>query len=150
MNGLFGMADIAEFFQSQLFGNSNTEKNQSGAGDFTPPVDVFDTETAYVVHISLAGAKKEDITLNWDADKSELTVGGVIVRPGNEEFLKTLALDERNIGVFERKVKLGSRAYPAKVQADGITAKLEAGVLSIQVPKENMDDFVNIMTVDID
>lgn len=150
MGGPYGLADIAQFFQSQLFGNNNAEKKRSGNDDFTPPVDVFDTEAAYVVHVSLAGAKKEDITLNWDADQSELKIGGVIVRPGDEEFLKTLALDERNIGVFERKVKLGSRAHPARVQGEGISAKLEAGVLTIQVPKETMEDFVNVMTVDID
>lgn len=147
------MGGLADFFQSQLFGDSNNGTNAKKAStneDFTPPVDVFDTETAYVVHVSLAGAKKEDVAVSWNAETSDLTISGVIYRPGDEEFLKTLALDERNVGAFERKVRLGSRAYPAKVEADGITAKLEDGILRVQVPKEDKDDFVNIMTVDIE
>lgn len=147
------MGDIAEFFQSHLFGDNNNnasnDKSASTNEDFTPPVDVFDTETAYVVHVSLAGAKKEDIAVSWDAEKSDLVISGVISRPGDEEFLKTLALDERSIGAFQRKVRLGSRAYPAQVEADGITAKLEDGVLRVEVPKEDKD-YVTVHTVDIE
>ncbi|KAF2849151.1 HSP20-like chaperone, partial [Plenodomus tracheiphilus IPT5] len=116
---------------------------------YTPDADVFDTESAFVVHISLPGAKKEDVGVNWDAEKSELSVAGVTYRPGNEEFLKTLALDERKVGPFERKIRLGTRATPAHVDADGITAKLEDGVLRVEVPK--MDGgFVEIRKVDIE
>ena len=116
--------------------------------DFIPPADIFDTPDAYVVHISLPGAKKEDVGVNWDADKSELNVAGVIYRPGDEEFLKTLALDERKVGVFERKVKLGSKANPANVDADGIGAKMEDGVLLVTIPKT--EEFVDVKKVDIE
>jgi len=150
MGGPFGMGDLADFFQSQIFGDRSAEKKATPDEDFTPPADVFDTETAYVIHVSLAGAKKEDIAVSWDAENSELIVSGVIYRPGDEEFLKTLALDERNIGAFERKVKLGSRANPAKVEVTGIAAKMEDGVLRVHVPKEDKDDFINIMKVDIE
>lgn len=116
--------------------------------DFTPPADIFDTPDAYVVHISLPGAKKEDVGVNWDADKSELNVAGVIYRPGDEAFLKTLALDERKVGVFDRKVKLGSKANPANVDADAIGAKMEDGVLLITIPKT--EEFVEVKKVDIE
>ena len=86
--------------------------------------------------------------VNWDADKSELNVAGVIYRPGDEEFLKTLALDERKVGVFDRKVKLGSKANPANVDADGIGAKMEDGVLLITIPKT--EEFVDVKKVDIE
>lgn len=122
--------------------NNNTNK------DFTPPADIFDTPDAYVVHVSLPGAKKEDVGVNWDADKSELNVAGVIYRPGDEEFLKTLALDERNVGAFERKVKLGSKANPANVDSDGIGAKMEDGVLLVTIPKT--EEFVDVKKVDIE
>ena len=127
-----------------------TSKDPAGANskDFTPPADIFDTPDAYVVHISLPGAKKEDVGVNWDADKSELNVAGVIYRPGDEEFLKTLALDERNVGVFDRKVKLGSKANPANVDGDGIAAKMEDGILLITIPKT--EEFVDVKKVDIE
>ena len=116
--------------------------------DFKPPVDVFDTLNAFVVHVSLAGAKKEDLGVSWDPEKLELNVTGVIHRPGDEEFLKTLAMDERDIGAFERKIKLGSKANPVSVDADGISAKIEDGVLMVKVPK--MEEFVEIKKVDIE
>jgi HSP20 family protein len=104
--------------------NAGTDTNNQ---DHTPPADVFDTEDGYVIHISLPGARKEDVGINWDADKSELSVAGVIYRPGDEEFLKTLALDERTVGAFEKKVRLGNSRHPAKVEDEAITAKLEDG-----------------------
>lgn len=150
------MNKIAEFFASHFntADNSNTGNNSSGAKngaskDFSPPADVFDTEENYIVHISLPGAKKEDIGVNWDADKSELSVAGVIYRPGDEDFLKTLALDERQVGVFERKVRLGSRASPAAVDEDGMSAKMEDGVLVVTIPKRD-SGYVEVKKVDIE
>lgn len=117
--------------------------------DFTPEADIFDTESAFVVHVSLPGAKKEDVGVNWNVEKAELCVAGVVYRPGNEAFLKTLTVNERKVGPFERKIRLGTRATPAHIDSDGITAKLEDGVLRIEVPK--MDGgFVEIKKVDIE
>ncbi|KAF2442699.1 HSP20-like chaperone, partial [Karstenula rhodostoma CBS 690.94] len=117
---------------------------------FSPEADIFDTPSAFVVHVSLPGAKKEDVGVNWDAEKSELSIAGVIYRPGDEEFIKTLAMDERKVGPFERKVRLGTRANPAAIDADGITAKLEDGVLRVEVPKMGDSDFVQVRKVDIE
>lgn len=137
--------------KESLFGNGEGKDTTTAnnARDFKPEADVFDTDDSYVIHISLPGAKKEDVGVNWEADKSELGVAGVIYRPGDEEFLKTLALDERKVGAFERKVRLGSRANPAQVDVEGITAKLEDGVLRVVVPKLN-GEFVEIKKVDIE
>lgn len=141
-----GLNNLAELFQSQLFGDGPSSSKTPD--DFRPDVDVFDTPAAFVVHVALPGAKKEDVGVNWDAEKSELAIAGVIHRPGDEEFLKTLALDERKVGVFERKVRLGSRANPAQIDVEGISARMEDGVLRVEVPK--MDGgFVEIRKVDI-
>ena len=43
----------------------------------------------------------------------------------------------------------GSRANPAQVDADSITAKLEDGILVIEVPKLDKD-YVEIKKVDIE
>jgi HSP20 family protein len=139
-------------FNESLFGGNNNDeeiKAATKADDFKPEADVFDTEDSYVIHINLPGAKKEDVGVNWDAEKSELNVAGVVYRPGDEEFLKTLALDERKVGAFERKIRLGSRANPALVDVEGITAKLEDGVLRVTVPKMN-GEFVEVKKVDVE
>ncbi|KAL8630581.1 hypothetical protein Q9189_003671 [Teloschistes chrysophthalmus] len=148
----FDMNKIAEFFASHFNtdNGNNTNASKTGASkDFSPPADVFDTEENYIIHLSLPGAKKEDVGVNWDADKSELSVAGVIYRPGDEEFLKTLALDERQVGVFERKVRLGSRASPAMVDEDGMGAKMEDGVLIVTIPKRDAG-YVEVKKVDIE
>ena len=147
----FDLNNLAEAFAQQFgFVPDTKEKaaKENSDKDFTPPVDVFDTTDAYVIHISLPGAKKEDVGVNWDADKSEVSVAGVVYRIGDEEMLKTLAMDERDVGLFERKIRLGSRANPANVDADNITAKMEDGVLVVKVPKN--EEFVEVMKVDVE
>ena len=147
----FDLNALAESFAQQFgFVPDTKEKaaKENSDKDFTPPCDVFDTPEAYVIHISLPGAKKEDVGVNWDADKSEVSVAGVVYRIGDEEMLKTLAMDERDVGVFERKVRLGSPTNPANVDAESITAKMEDGVLVVRVPKT--EEFVEVMKVDVE
>lgn len=144
-----GFGALAEMFQSQLFGNNNAATGEKSNEDFKPEVDVFDTTEAFIVHVSLPGAKKEDVGVDWNPERSELSISGVVYRPGDEDLLKTLALDERKVGAFERKVRLGSRANPAQVQVDEITAKLEDGILRVEVPKLDAE-YVEIKKVDIE
>ncbi|MCJ1361879.1 hypothetical protein MMC16_000980 [Acarospora aff. strigata] len=149
----FDLNSIAQFFQQQ-FGvdpdaTGEEKEAKDGGKDFTPSADVFDTEDGYVIHVALPGAKKEDVGLNWDADKSELSIAGVVYRPGDEDFLKTLAMAERKVGVFERKIRLGSRASPAQVDTDSISAKMEDGVLIVTIPKLDRE-YVEIKKVDIE
>ncbi|RDW78067.1 hypothetical protein BP5796_05919 [Coleophoma crateriformis] len=116
---------------------------------FTPPIDIFTTETSYVLHVALPGAKKEDVGVNWDADKSVLNVAGVVYRQGDEDFLKSLSKSERKVGVFERTVKLPpSEEEKEEVDADNITAKLEDGVLVVTVPKIERE-WTEVKKVDI-
>lgn len=140
------MNPFLQFLQSQF---NIPQDDDSDSKDYQPPVDVFETSSAYHIHVSLPGAKKDDVGLNYNADKSELSIAGVIYRPGDEEFLKTLAMAERKVGAFERKVKLGNERHPAEIDTDGITAKLEDGVLRIELPRLERD-FINVKKVDIE
>lgn len=147
------MNGLAALFNEHFLNGDRNNVDESGlagqAEDFKPQVDVFDTETSYVLHVSLPGAKKEDVNVSWDAEKSEVSITGVVHRPGDEDFLKTLALDERQVGAFERKVRLGSRANPAQVDSDAIAARMDAGILTIEIPKEDKD-YVDVKKVDIE
>ncbi|KFY44347.1 hypothetical protein V494_01516, partial [Pseudogymnoascus sp. VKM F-4513 (FW-928)] len=124
-------------------GDPNTapgEGQTRSAGDeseaFAPAVDTFSTPTEYVLHVALPGAKKEDVGVNWDAEKGELNIAGVVYRAGDEEFIASLREGERRVGVFERSVKLPLEG-DEKVEVDGeeISAKLEDGVLVVRVGK---------------
>lgn len=103
---------------------------------FSPAIDTFSTPTEYVLHVALPGARKEDVGVNWDAEKGELNIAGVVYRAGEEEFIASLKTGERRVGVFERSVKLPLEA-DEKVEVDGeeISAKLEDGVLVVRVGK---------------
>lgn len=80
-----------------------------------------------------------------------MTVSGVVTRPGvDEEMMGTLALDERKVGAFEREVRLEEGV---KVDEDGISAKLEDGVLRVIVPKmmvEDEEEYVDVKRIELD
>ncbi|KAI0136626.1 HSP20-like chaperone [Xylariales sp. AK1849] len=118
---------------------------------FVPPIDIFNTEKAYILHISLPGAVKEDVGVNWDSDKNLLNVAGVVHRPGNEEFLQSLASSERKVGMFERSVKLPPSETDDKEEVDGfgITAKMENGILIVTVPKAEKE-WTEIHKIDVE
>jgi HSP20 family protein len=110
--------------------------------DFEPRVDVFDTPANYTVHLSLPGAKKEDVGVDWDGENSVLRIAGVVHRPGaDEELLKHLTVDgrKREVGVFEKSVRLGTKRDPAAIDVTGISAKMTDGVLVIKVPKVEVE-----------
>ena len=102
-----------------------------------------------MIHVPLPGAAKEDVEVKWDPRTVEVSISGVINRPGPEDLVKAIALDERKVGAFERKVRLGSQANPPKVDGDAISAKLEDGVLVLEVPKTEPDD-VEVKTVEVE
>ncbi|KIX93250.1 uncharacterized protein Z520_11105 [Fonsecaea multimorphosa CBS 102226] len=106
--------------------------------DFEPRTDIFDTAAAYVIHLSLPGAKKSDVGVDWDGEHSVVRVAGVVHRPNvDEEMMSRLVVDgrKRETGVFEKTIRLGTPRDPASVDVDGITAKMVDGVLIIRVPK---------------
>lgn len=106
--------------------------------DFIPSVDLFETPENYILHVSIPGARKEDVSIDYDANESVLNIGGVVSRPNMiTELNKALLVEERirELGIFERGIRLGTRQVPARVLADEIVAKLEDGILNITIPK---------------
>ncbi|GAD99549.1 conserved hypothetical protein [Paecilomyces variotii No. 5] len=110
--------------------------------DFIPRADVFSTANEFVVHIPLPGAKKSDISVEYDAENSTLRLQGIVHRPGmTEEMGHALVVNERayKTGVFERKLKLGHRRETAHIDADKITASLNDGILLVVLAKVSID-----------
>jgi len=126
----------------------NATESADDGTSFTPPLDLFTTPTTYTLHIALPGAKKEDVGVNYSATTSTLTISGVVYRPGNEEFLATMTSSERRVGMFEREVVLKGDDG-GEVDADGITAKIEDGILIVTVPRVEKE-WEDIKTVEID
>lgn len=154
LGGLFNhpLAQHLREFVEQVSASAATDSPDSNSPDtFTPPLDLFETDTEYVLHLALPGAKKEDVGVDWDAEKGELRAAGVVHRPGDEEFLRGLRTSERTVGVFERKVKLppGGDDKKEEVDGEGIVARMEDGVLVVRVPKVEKE-WTEIRKIDIE
>lgn len=106
--------------------------------DFVPRADVFNSPTEYVVHVSLPGASKTDVSVEYDSEESTLRLSGIVQRPDfSEDLHRGMVIEERNneVGVFGRNIPLGTREAPASVDNENISAKFVDGVLIVRLPK---------------
>jgi len=101
-----------------------------GAGDgegiaWSPPVDIEETEDAWVVEAELPGVDREDVHV--DVEGNELTISGEIKERERTGILRRRT---RRTGRFEYRVML-----PGDVDADNVDASLHDGVLNVRIPK---------------
>jgi HSP20 family protein len=97
--------------------------------DFSPPVDVEETDDAFVVEVEVPGVKKGDVHIEL--------VGRRLVVSGerkDKERAGILRRRTRAVGTFRYEVVL-----PSAVDEDGVTAALNEGVLVITVPKTSAE-----------
>lgn len=150
----FDLSSLIEAFAPGVLSGSNNAgaaRDSNDDGNFRPDLDLFDTVEAYVLHLSLPGAKKSDISTTYSSVRNSITVSGVVTRPNvDEEMMNTLSIDERRAGAFEREIKLESGV---KIDEDGISAKLEDGVLRVIVPKvldEEDEEYIDVKRIELD
>ncbi|KAK9244995.1 HSP20-like chaperone [Lipomyces tetrasporus] len=118
-----------------VFRPSSDAVRSKSVVNFTPAVDVFDTDHAYVVHASLPGASPNAISVDFEPKTNELILSGEIKRPrsfADDASLKSLRIGERRLGKFERRIRLSPTT---KIVPDKVAAKLVNGVLEVVVPK---------------
>lgn len=94
---------------------------------WTPAVDVVDGEKEYSLQLDLPGV--EDSSVEAKIEDGVLRVSGERKGPQTDESTSYLRR-ERAIGAFERSFKL-----PEAVDADGVEARFQRGVLEIRIPK---------------
>jgi HSP20 family protein len=90
-------------------------------------VDIFETETAIVVRLEMAGVRGENLRVNVDRDV--LRIRGVRKTPV-VEGVRRLHQMEIAFGPFETSVRL---AIP--FDREGVSAHLEDGLLEVRLPK---------------
>jgi HSP20 family protein len=93
---------------------------------WTPRADVSETDDAYKVHAELPGVTKDQVEVQL-MDR-ELIISGEITEQEQEGSRKHR--NSRRTGRFELRTYL-----PGDVKADGVTAQLSDGVLTVTVPK---------------
>lgn len=92
---------------------------------WAPAVDVEEADDAWIVEAELPGTKEEDITLELHG--SELSVSGDIKERRRGGIVRRKA---RRVGRFDYRVNL-----PGISDTEDVQASLEAGVLTVRVPK---------------
>ena len=93
---------------------------------WSPPVDLEETDDAWVVEAELPGMKKADITV--ELLDSERAIHGEVKERERKGILRRRT---RRTGQFDYRVSL-----PGEVDADAdIDAQLDEGVLTVRIPK---------------
>ncbi len=91
------------------------------------PLDVSETEDAFIVKASLPGVNPDDIDIS--ITENVLTIKAEIKAQKEIENAR-YHLQERRYGTFSRSITL-----PTTVNADAVDAVYENGVLTLNIPK---------------
>ena len=94
---------------------------------WAPRTDLVETEDSYRLHLDVPGMTKDDLKINYQ--DNQLTVSGERTSDRTDEGEEYVRV-ERSFGQFYRSFSL-----PRTVDAEGISAAYENGVLTITVPK---------------
>jgi len=100
---------------------------------FQPSVDLFETTSALVVKMEVAGVRPEKLQIMLSADDRVLTVSGERAEPGDEQRDRVRCYQlEIFFGPFERQILLPAGL---RFDRDQITANYRDGFLVISLPK---------------
>ena len=94
---------------------------------YSPDIDVIDSEDELILKVDLPGVEKEDIKLNISKDTAEVKAER---EEKFEEGEENYCVAERNYSKFYRKISLPEEIIPGKASARFIN-----GVLEIRAPK---------------
>jgi HSP20 family protein len=114
---------------SQLMGRGGDGGDEGTwvRGTWAPPVDIYETDDAFVLKAELPGFSKDDIQI--ELHDNRLTIRGERKREGevkDEQYHRV----ERVYGRFERVF-----ALPTAVDSERVQASFQDGVLELQLPK---------------
>ncbi len=96
-----------------------------------PPVDITETDKAYILEAELPGYKQEDVKLN--IEKHVLRLSSTKQTTKEEKDEKKYLICERHSQSFERAFSL-----PEDVNEDKIEGEFSNGVLTVTLPKKEV------------
>lgn len=92
---------------------------------WSPPVDVEETDSSYVIEADLPGVKEKDVTI--ELDQNVLSIHGEVKE---RERVGILRRQTRRTGEFDYRMTV-----PADIDAEKVTATLSEGVLRVEIAK---------------
>ena len=102
---------------------------ERGQGTWSPAVDIYETATSFVLSAEVPGLQSSEIDIQVIDRNLVLRGERRWEREAHAEHFHRL---ESAYGKFERTFSLSQR-----IDVEGITAKLEDGVLRVVLPKRN-------------
>lgn len=102
-------------------------------------IDVQDSDQAYLVEAEIPGVQKEEIILALDDGKLNISVKK---EENKEESSKNYIHRERRICSMSRNIFLKDAA------SEGVKAKLEDGILKIEIPKRMTPETSKMITIE--
>jgi HSP20 family protein len=118
--------DLERAFDVNHWADETRGRVQDEPTDWSPAVDVRETDKAFVVTADLPGVSAQDLEIT--TDKGVLTIRGT--RPAAGEEPNRYRRVERAYGKFARRFTL-----PETAKVDAIEAKTAHGVLTVTIPK---------------
>lgn len=110
------------------FFSESVARSGGSSYSFVPKVDVLENEKAFVINVAVPGVSKEDFKI--DLNDNYLTISGER-KFKNEKTEHNFHSVETQYGSFTRSFSL-----PENVDAAGISAQYNNGILEINVPKD--------------
>ena len=109
------------------FFDTPTGGNGGGLRRWVPAMDLVETDDHFVLRADLPGLSEKDVDI--ELEDNVLTIAGER-KTEHEDKKEGFYRVERSFGQFRRSLTL-----PDGVDADGITAAFDKGVLEVRIPK---------------
>jgi len=141
---LKNLLDTNQFFPNPfgiLMEDLNHGHDHNHKNNFVPAVNVAETNEKFELHFRVAGYAKED--LNIALENNTLTVSAQN-KETNTENESNFLRKEFSYKAFTRTFNL-----PENIDAEGLTAKYENGILNIAIPKKVEEKTENKRVIEI-
>jgi HSP20 family protein len=119
--------EVDRLFDELIYRRWGVGRPTAAAEEWEPQLDLYETDTAFILEADLPGVKKQDVSV--EVEDSDLILQGRraverIRTEGNFHYR------ERRSGQFLRRLRL-----PASVDRTQIRAEFRQGVLRVTLPK---------------
>lgn len=114
---------VAEPAQRGSF-RTNPAESQAGRNSHSIPVKIRETEAAWIVLADVPGVSADAIAIEYFQDRLTVRYERMTADEADSKF------DDRVYGSFERVIRITD-----EVRSSEIAAKLENGVLRLEIPK---------------
>ena len=127
-----GSSFLQDFYpaewQTKMF-DEFFNRSKGGQYDWSPPTDIKETESEYIIEMEIPGMEEDDIKVS--INENHLTIVGEIKKPTSTSQEGKPLLVERFTGSFQRTFTLPSN----RIDSIGSKAKFKNGILRITVTK---------------